>query len=103
MRRYSRPELAQLGADLAAAADTDIAGIRDAAALTAAQFTEWEAVHAARAALADAARAQSADAAATVANLAARLLALVPQILHRESLRVLRPVTPRAPAIACLA
>ncbi|MGB3730645.1 hypothetical protein [Microbacterium sp.] len=103
MHRYTRPELAQLGADLAASVDADIAGIRDAAALTVAQFTEWEAVRAARAARADTTETQSADATATAANLAARLLALVPQILHRLSMHVLRPVTPRAPAVACLA
>lgn len=103
MRRYTRPDLAQLGADLADSAGTDLAGVREAAALTVAQFAEWEAACTARATRATAAAVQRSETAATVANVAARLLALVPQILRRASARVLRPRSPRAPAPACLA
>lgn len=92
--RYYRRELAEIGAD--------VASIPGAIEAVAAQFTEWEAARATRVQLAAEATAQHAAAAVAVAKLAAHLLCLVPLILHRTSMRVLRPLSPRAPALARL-
>lgn len=97
LSRYSRKELMQLRAGIGVPGASAVVGRELAAhdAQVAAALTRFAEANE----FAD----MRAEADATVANLSARLLALVPQILHRASLRVLRPVTPRAPAVACLA
>lgn len=95
LSRYSRPELAQVGEDVAA--------IPDAAESVAARFDQWEAERAGLAQRALNAAEERSETATDVGNAATRLLALVPQILRRTSLRVLRPLSPRAPASTRLA
>lgn len=82
--RYSRAELAEIGAD--------VATIPDAADAVADHFAGWEVDRATRSAQAITARAQRSDIALTVTNLTAHAAALAPQILHRASRRELRPL-----------
>lgn len=95
LSRYSRGELAQVGADVAA--------IPGAAESVADRFDQWEGERVARAQRSANAAEERSETASDVNSVATRLLALVPQILRRTSVRVLRPLSPRAPAPACLA
>ena len=93
-KRYTRSELADITADVAA-----VPGAADAVA---SQFIEWEAERVARARAAEGASAQRAEIHAAISTLIDSLRHLVPLILRRLSARGLRQIAPRAPSPARL-
>lgn len=93
--RYSRAELASVGAD--------VVGIPGAAEAIATEFDQWDAERTERAERAAAAVESRSETAAAVASIVASLLSLLPLILRRVARLVLRPVTPRAPSSSRLA